>query len=738
MELTTSQTEVTLQDLLSIVHSQRKNRFGYKEFSQKDIDDLKLAYELAMQAHSGQYRLSGEPFIIHPLSVAIILAELGMDCLTLQAALLHDAVEDRGITLKEIENYLGQRVALIVDGVTKLDKINFDSKEKQQAATMRKMLIAVASDWRVLVIKLADRLHNLRTISVMEPAKQRRIAQETMDIYAPLAHRLGIGEIKWQLEDLSFQILHPNRYREIKEMVEKRSSLKQSYLNEVRALLEAHLKQFRIKAEVTGRQKHLWSIYEKMILRGKAFEEIYDLVGLRVIVGSERDCWATLGAIHALWQPIVSRFKDYINTPKFNLYQSLHTTVIGPEGRHIEIQIRTWEMHFRAEYGIAAHWGYKELDKGILKQDMQWFKRISEISTETSDPVEFLELLKTDLASDEVYVFTPKGMVVALPAGSTPIDFAYAIHTDVGHRCIGAKVDSRLVPLNTVLRSGQTVEIFTSKVPSAGPSRDWLGFVASSRARSKIKQYFAKERREDAMELGREEFIKALRRYGISQKSLSSKTLDDVAKSVGCINHDGVLIQIGEGHLSALTVAGKIKALIEKQEPSVLAVPEIKPKKFSDSKGAVIVDGSADMLVKLSRCCKPLPPDLIIGYVTSGRGVSVHRADCLNATHLAQVARGRIVNVAWAENYLTKFISELEIKAFDRAGLLADISRVMSESQVNIISSQSQVRPDRIAWFKFELELADPAQINTVIRAVSHVDSVYEVYRVTPFASNNK
>lgn len=731
-----TQVEPSLNDLLRILNSERQNRHGYQQFSEKEIQEITLAYELAESFHKGQFRLTGEPFIVHPLSVATILAELGMDALTLEAALLHDAVEDAGVSLNEIENYLGKQVASIVDGVTKLDRIQFDSKEKQQAATLRKMLIAVASDWRVLVIKLADRLHNLRTIQPLNLEKQKRIAKETMDIYAPLAHRLGMGEIKWQLEDLSFEILHPNRFKEIKDMVEKRNPERDRYLMQVKEILSSHLKSYSISAEVTGRQKHLWSIYEKMLLKGKQFEEIYDLVGLRVILKTERDCWAALGAIHALWPPVVARFKDYINTPKFNLYQSLHTTVVGPGGKHIEIQIRTWDMHFRAEYGIAAHWGYKEPDRGVLKQEMQWFKRLSDITTDTSDPIEFLEMLKNDLATDEVYVFSPKGMVVALPAGSTPVDFAYAIHTDVGHRCIGAKVDSKLVPLNTVLKSGQTVEIFTSKVPSAGPSRDWLNFVASSKARSKIKQWFAKERREDAIELGRDELTKALKRKGISVKQANSKALDQVAKAFGCANVESLFVQIGEGHLSPITVVGKLKLFTEEVEEKKDSL-DVKFKKLSSiSAGAISVDGDKDVLIKLARCCKPLPNDEIMGYVTAGRGISVHRTDCNNLKNLLKEMPDKVLSVSWSESILGSFVSEVEIKAFDRGGLLADISKVMSEAQVNILSSQSQARADRTAWFKFELELADPGQIDAVIRAVRHVDSVYEVYRVLPLKNN--
>ncbi|HEV3186799.1 MAG TPA: bifunctional (p)ppGpp synthetase/guanosine-3',5'-bis(diphosphate) 3'-pyrophosphohydrolase, partial [Acidimicrobiales bacterium] len=489
-----------------------------------DVELIRRAGIAAINAHEGQLRRTGEPYVTHPIAVAGITADLGLDEVTIAAALLHDAVEDTGVTTKWLDSEFGAQVAAVVDGVTKLDRLEFDSKEAQQAATIRKMFIAMAQDWRVLLIKLADRLHNMRTISVMPMHRQRAIAQETLDVYAPLAHRLGVQQVKWQLEDLSFATLHPKRYAEIEQMVAARQPERESYLAEVMATLLAKLAEFNIHAEVRGRPKHFWSIYEKMVVGGKEFDEIFDLVGLRLIVDEERDCWAALGAIHALWSPVQGRFKDYINSPKFNLYQSLHTTVIGPRGKSVEVQVRTLEMHRRAEFGVAAHWSYKE---GASAKEVAWMQRLADVEEEEQDPIAFLEALKLDLGQDEVYLFTPKGRVIALIEGATPIDFAYAVHTEVGHHCVGAKVNGRLVPLDTVLRSADVVEIVTSKNENAGPSRDWLNIAQSSRAKSKIRQWFQRERRDDAIEGGREELTKALRREGLPiATSLSSSALD--------------------------------------------------------------------------------------------------------------------------------------------------------------------------------------------------------------------
>src|SRR4051812_46601992 len=521
-----------------------------KRDDERDTELIEDAYEVARDAHRDQVRRSGDPYIAHPLGVAMILSDLGLDDITLAAALLHDAVEDTSVTLDDLQARFGSDVSAIVDGVTKLDRLEFDSREAQQAATMRKMLVAMAKDVRVLLIKLADRLHNMRTIASLPEAKQKRIAQETLDIYAPLAHRLGVQDVKWQLEDLAFAVLHPKRYAEIEAMVLQHAGERERYLDDVVGAVRARLEQLQINADVTGRPKHYWSIYEKMVVRGKEFAEINDLVGARVTVDSVKDCYGALGSIHALWRPVQGRFKDYIAMPKFNLYQSLHTTVVGPQGRAVEFQIRTVEMHRRAEYGVAAHWGYKEQRNPT--EDLVWLQRIVDWQTETDDPADFMQSLKIDLEQDEAFVFTPKGKVVTLPTGATPVDFAYAIHTEVGHRCIGARVNARLVPLDSALQSGDTCEIFTSKVEGAGPSRDWLQFVHTPRARSKIRQWFSRERRVDAIDQGRDDLVKAMRREALPVQKLSgSPALASVAEQLHYLDLEGLYVGIGEGHVSA-------------------------------------------------------------------------------------------------------------------------------------------------------------------------------------------
>ncbi len=767
-----------------------------------DTSMIVHAAETATVAHAGQMRRSGEPYVTHPIAVAGIVADLGLDAQTVAAALLHDAVEDTGVTTEIIERDFGPAVALIVEGVTKLDRLQFDSKEAQQAATVRKMLVAMANDWRVLIIKLADRLHNMRTLSVMPEWKQRRTAQETLDIYAPLAHRLGIQGVKWQLEDLSFATLHPKRYAEIEQMVASRAPLRDEFLARVLVAVRQRLEASGVNAEVTGRPKHLWSIYEKMVVRGKEFDELYDLVGIRVIVESEKDCWAALGSIHAIWPPVQGRFKDYINSPKFNLYQSLHTTVIGLDGKPIEVQVRTHEMHRRAEYGIAAHWGYKDGsqrdggspnrppeavapgkakrpkdkprdkhgDKDGRKQsqmtpaqraemverdrraerlalaketssttaEVEWMQRIVDFQNETTDPIEFLEALKLDLEEDEVYVFTPKGKVIALAANSTPVDFAYSIHTEVGHKCIGAKVNGRLVPLDTRLNSADTVEIFTSKAETAGPSRDWLHMVASSRARSKIRQWFSRERREDAIELGRDELIKELRREGLPvQKLASEHTLSDLAKAMNYADVDSLHAAIGDNRISARAVTQRILrelrgGIIEEQLPVTARQQPLASRPGRAASVGVYVEGLDDMMVRLSRCCTPVPGDEIIGFVTRGRGVSVHRADCANAASLASRSRERLIEVEWDHRSSGVFVATIEVVAIDRSRLLADVTKVVSEHHLNIVSANTQTDADRISRMRFDVELADPAHLESVLNLIRHLDAVYDVYRILP------
>jgi GTP pyrophosphokinase len=698
-----------------------------------DVELIRRAGIAAINAHEGQLRRTGEPYVTHPIAVAGITADLGLDEVTIAAALLHDAVEDTGVTTKWLESEFGAQVAAVVDGVTKLDRLEFDSKEAQQAATIRKMFIAMAQDWRVLLIKLADRLHNMRTISVMPMHRQRAIAQETLDVYAPLAHRLGVQQVKWQLEDLSFATLHPKRYAEIEQMVAARQPERESYLAEVMATLLAKLDEFNIRAEVRGRPKHFWSIYEKMVVGGKEFDDIFDLVGLRLIVDEERDCWAALGAIHALWSPVQGRFKDYINSPKFNLYQSLHTTVIGPRGKSVEVQVRTQEMHRRAEFGVAAHWSYKE---GASAKEVAWMQRLADVEEEEKDPIAFLEALKLDLGQDEVYLFTPKGRVIALIEGATPIDFAYAVHTEVGHHCVGAKVNGRLVPLDTVLRSADVVEIVTSKNENAGPSRDWLNIAQSSRAKSKIRQWFQRERRDDAIEGGREELTKALRREGLPiATSLSSSALDAVIASMNLEDRDALFMAIDSDQISALAVVQRLDRELrggdaEQMPTTVTKVP--RTSRTTRRTAGVYVEGLDDVMIHLARCCSPVPGDSIMGFITQGRGVSVHRDDCSNAVALAQRLGERIIDVEWDGSAGGQYRAVLEIMAFDRSRLLLDVSKVVAEYHLNIISSSSTTSGARIVRMIFDVELADPTRLSSLLAALKGVDGVFDAFRQLP------
>src|ERR1039458_8225884 len=698
-----------------------------------DVEIIRRAGAAAIKAHEGQLRRTGEPYVTHPIAVADIAADLGLDETTITAALLHDAVEDTGIAKEWVAKEFGDQVAAVVDGVTKLDRLEFDSKEAQQAATIRKMFIAMAQDWRVLLIKLADRLHNMRTISVMPMPRQRAIAQETLDVYAPLAHRLGVQQVKWQLEDLSFATLHPNRYAEIEQMVAARQPERETYLAEVMGTLLAKLDEFGISAEVRGRPKHFWSIYEKMVVGGKEFDDIFDLVGLRLIVDEERDCWAALGAIHALWSPVQGRFKDFINSPKFNLYQSLHTTVIGPRGKSVEVQVRTQEMHRRAEFGVAAHWSYKE---GATAKEVAWMQRLADVEQEETDPIAFLEALKLDLGQDEVYLFTPKGRVIALIEGAPPIDFAYAVHTEVGHHCVGAKVNGRLVPLDTVLRSADVVEVVTSKNENAGPSRDWLNIAQSSRAKSKIRQWFQRERRDDAIEGGREELTKALRREGLPiATSLSSGALDAVIASMNLDDRDALFMSIDSDQISALAVVQRLDRELrggdaEQMPTTVTKVP--RTSRTTRRTAGVYVEGLDDVMIHLARCCSPVPGDGIMGFITQGRGVSVHRDDCSNAVALAQRLGERIIDVEWDGSAGGQYRAVLEIMAFDRSRLLLDVSKGVAEYHLNIISSSSTTSGARIVRMIFDVELADPTHLSSLVAALKGVDGVFDAFRQLP------
>jgi len=707
-----------------------------------DVREVVRAFEVAGSAHDGQKRSSGEPFIIHPVGVAEILGELGMDTPTIVAALLHDVVEDTDLTREDVAASFGEETAALVDGVTKLDRIQTSSKEEQQAESLRKMLIAMASDLRVLLIKLADRLHNMKTIHHLPREKQKRIAEETLAIYAPLAHRLGMQTFKWQLEDLSFQTLHPKRYDEIKSMVTERQPERDRFIQQVVAEVEHQLRAVKIRAEVTGRTKHYYSIYEKMVVRGKEFGEIYDLIGIRVVVDSVKDTYGALGTLHSLWRPIPGRFKDYIAMPKFNLYQSLHTTVVGPGGKTLEVQIRTRAMHRTAEYGIAAHWKYKERTRGGesgAADEAQWLSQMLDMQSDTKDSGEFMRNMRLDLYADEVFVFTPRGDVIALPRGSTPVDMAYAIHTDVGHRTVGARVNGRLVALEYELRNGETVEIVTTKAQEAGPSRDWLEFVGSSRARAKIRQWFSRERRVDAMEKGREELHRALARQGLGwKKLLGGPELKAVAQAMNHFDVDALYRAIGERHISAQTVANQLAGqLADEEETDEVVLPEAPVHAPARSSDAVVVEDTDDVLVSLARCCTPLPGDEILGFVTRGRGVSVHRVDCPNAEDLRRDPE-RLIAVKWNAKAPSTFRITVQVEALDRKHLLRDVTTVLGDLHVNILSAQVTTQRDRIAYLRFTFELGDITHLAYVLGQVKRVEAVFDAYRVVPRPAGGK
>jgi guanosine-3',5'-bis(diphosphate) 3'-pyrophosphohydrolase len=692
------------------------------------------AYEIAERCHRGQMRRSGDPYISHPLAVANIVAELGMEVPTLCAALLHDTVEDTALSLAEVGRDFGDEVARLVDGVTKLDKVRYG--DSAEAETIRKMVVAMARDPKVLIVKLADRLHNVRTVSWLPPDKQQRIAKQTLEIYAPLAHRLGMNAIKWELEDLSFATLYPKRYDEIVRLVAERAPSRDTYLAGVTERVLTELRTAKIKTTVTGRPKHYYSIYQKMIVRGRDFDDIYDLVGLRITVETERDCYAALGVIHTMWSPVPGRFKDYIAMPKFNLYQSLHTTVIGPQGKPVEVQIRTAQMNRRAEYGIAAHWKYKE-ESAAGDQDMTWLRQLVAWQKETQDPGEFLDSLRYDLNAQEVFVFTPKGDVIALPAAATPVDFAYAVHTEVGHRCIGARVNGRLVPLESVLDNGDVVEVFTSKSDTASPSRDWLSFVKSPRARNKIRQWFAKERREDAIDEGKDAISRAMRKAGLPlQRLMGGDALLSLSRELHFTDISALYAAVGEGHLSAQSVVQRLVAGLGGPDGAIDDIAETetttrataRPRSAGDP--GVVVKGETDVWAKLARCCTPVPGDQILGFVTRGHGVSVHRTDCTNGTSLATEPE-RLVEVEWAPTGASVFLVAIQVEALDRSRLLADVTHVLSDGHVNILSASVSTSRDRVAISKFTFEMGDPKHLGHLLRAVRGVEGVYDAYRVT-------
>jgi len=705
-----------------------------------DLSIIERAYTAAELAHQGQKRRSGEPYITHPVAVAQILADLGIGPKTVAAALLHDTVEDTEYTLDQLRADFGDEITMLVDGVTKLDKVKYG--DSTQAETVRKMIVAMSKDIRVLIIKLADRLHNARTWGFVPAESAIRKATETLEIYAPLAHRLGIQTIKWELEDLSFGVLYPKLYAEIESLVKQRTPQREEFVQYVIDAINDDLKAARIRGKVAGRPKQYYSIYQKMVVRGREFDEIYDLVGIRVLVNSVRDCYAVLGAIHARWTPLPGRFKDYIATPKFNLYQSLHTTVLGPSGRPVEIQIRTQEMHERAEFGVASHWKYKEQVNGKSSgpgpqsdTDMAWLAHISDWQAETADPNEFLDSLRYEIGAKEVYVFTPKGRVIGLPADATPVDFAYAVHTEVGHRTMGAKVNGRLVPLESSLTTGDVVEVFTSKNPDSGPSQDWLNFVKSPRARNKIRQWFTKERRDEAIEQGRDAIARAMRKQNLPlQKLMNQDSFAEVAAVMRYEDVSALYAAVGEGHVSTQSVLEKVVATLQSVEESDATdlpfVPHGRTQTLRNNDSGILVRGAPDILVKLARCCTPVPGDKIVGFITRGSGVSVHQSDCHNVQELLKEPE-RMIDVDWAPTSKSLFLVQIQIEALDRSGLLSDVTRVLSEHHVNILSATVNTSSDRLAISRFVFEMGDTTHLDRVLNAVRRIDAVYDVYRVS-------
>jgi guanosine-3',5'-bis(diphosphate) 3'-pyrophosphohydrolase len=704
-----------------------------------DREEIARAFEFACAHHGDQKRYSGDEFITHPVGVAQICAGMRLDTDTLCAALLHDTVEDTSATLDEVREEFGEEIAALVDGVTKLTGMNFESRDERQAENYRKMMVAMATDVRVILIKLADRLHNMRTLGALPKQKQTLKSHETLEIYAPLAHRLGIHAIKWELEDLAFATLHPRKYAEIKQLVAQQRDERESYVTEAGAFLAEELEEVGIDAEISGRAKHFYSIYTKMAKKGREFNEIFDLTAMRVIVGSVKDCYGAIGVIHSLWKPLPGRFKDFVAMPKANMYQALHTTVIGPEGKPLEIQIRTEEMHKLAEYGIAAHVAYKEGGRGDPQREkMTWLRQLVEAEGE-QDPTEFLEALKVDLFEDEVFVFTPKGEVKNLSAGSTPLDFAYAVHTDVGHSCVGAKVNGAIVPLHYQLRSGDIVEVLTAKQKRA-PSLDWLKLVRTNRARNKIRAWFKEERREDAERDGREGLDEALRKRGVPmQKMAGSPLLADVIREMGFRKGTEFYIALGQGKISTKTVVNKILQRLKTGE--AVDADDLRPAtEHSDrarrtkdaSNYGIVVKGVEDVAVRLAKCCRPVPGDEIAGYVSLGRGITIHRADCKNVKALKR-APERFVDVGWEGDNEASYRVEIQIDAYDRTRLLEDLSRTFSEGGINIIGAACTTNPPMVKN-KFVIEVGDTEQLKHCITRLRNVESVFDAYRITPTA----
>jgi len=710
-----------------------------------DRDMINRAFRTAVTQHRDQLRASGDDYISHPLGTATICADLRLDSPTIAAALLHDVVEDTDVGIGSIREAFGAEVALLVDGVTKLTQMSFSSVEEEQAENFRKMIIAMAKDIRVILIKLADRLHNMRTLCYLGKEKQIQKAKETLEIYAPLAHRLGIESVRWELEDLAFGTLHPRKYAEIQQMVAQRRADREEYLEEARCYLKRELEKVKITAEISGRAKHFYSIYDKMTRQGKEFNEIYDLTALRVLVHSVKDCYGALGIIHSLWKPLPGRFKDYVAMPKFNMYQSLHTTVIGPQGKPLEIQIRTFDMHDTAEFGIAAHWLYKEKAKdggpGDQLDKFQWLRQMMEWQSETKDPSEFMESLRIDLFGDEVYVFTPKGSVKALPTGSTPVDFAYSIHTDVGHHCVGAKVNGRIVPLTYRLQSGDIVEVLTSKTAN-GPSRDWLHFVQSSSARNKIRRWFTREQREDSEHAGKEALLTLFRKHGLpAQRLMGSDILNEIIKEMNFQKRDDFFVSVGAGKTNSQQVLTKVIARLKQSETQNEVRSELKQLKPptrrrlsrapTSTDMGIRVEGVDDVAVRIPSCCRPVPGDDVVGYISLGRGITIHRRDCPNVRSLAKHPE-RFTPVEWDRGRGGAFRVEIQIEAYDRTRLLEDISRTLGEAGVNILAARVRTTEENIVKNRFVFEVPEIEYLDTILQRIRQIDTVYDAYRVTP------
>ncbi|MBU5454324.1 RelA/SpoT family protein [Caproiciproducens sp. MSJ-32] len=719
----------------------------YENSHNIDKDIIKKAFEIANDAHKSQKRESGEPYITHPIDVAIILAEMGMDTSTIAAGLLHDVIEDTEYTYDDLKNLFNEEIANLVQGVTKLGKIEYKSKEEQQADNVRKMLLAMAKDIRVIIIKLADRLHNLRTLKYMPKEKQKQKAKETLDIYAPLAHRLGISKIKWELEDLSFRYLHEEVYYDLVKQIAQKRAEREVYIASIIEDLHKKLEEAEIDSDIEGRPKHFYSIYKKMVNKNKTIEEIFDLTAIRILVNTVKDCYGVLGIVHTIYKPIPGRFKDYIAMPKPNMYQSLHTTVIGPQGKPFEIQIRTFEMHKTAEYGIAAHWKYKEGDSGkedreqSFESKLAWLRDMLEWQKETADAEEFIEGFKIDLFADEVFVFTPKGVVINLPSGATPIDFAYRIHTDVGNRCVGAKVNGKIVPLDYKLKTGEIVEILTSK-NAKGPNMDWLNIVKSNQAKSKIRQWFKKIKKDENIIKGKEQFERELKKQGVNYSDIAKgESYEKLTKRYNINSMEDLYAAIGVGQLSASSFISKLKEenIIEKQSAETInrsIEEQIAKSDKSSNKNKIAKDygitvkGESNLMVRFAKCCNPVPDDDIKGYITKGRGVSVHRTDCSNLKSLIEHDKNKVIQVSWGKAKGADYIAEIQVESDDREGILADIINIISESKLAISSINAQTAKGNIAKVNIKIRIYSVEQLKEIMRKIRRVKGVMDVYRM--------